>query len=77
MQLAFDGIPLAIGVLLGAAVVWLWLRATATRAGIKAAAERGALIAQLDMRGRLERELRDSVTERDRQIARLQAELAA
>jgi DNA recombination protein RmuC len=77
MQFAFDGISLVIGALLGASAVWLLLRGTATRAGTKAAAERGALIAQLDMRGRLERELRDSVTERDRQIARLQAELAA
>ncbi|WP_448190137.1 DNA recombination protein RmuC [Azospirillum sp. sgz301742] len=77
MQFAFDGISLVIGVLLGAGAAWLWLRAAATRAGTRAAAERGALIAQLDMRGRLERELRDGVTERDRQIARLQAELAA
>lgn len=77
MQFAFDGVSLVIGVLLGAGGVWLWLRAMATQAGTRAAAERGALIAQLDMRGRIERELREGVAERDRQIARLQAELAA
>lgn len=77
MQVAFDGISLGIGALLGAGVVWLLMFGMATRAGTRAAAERGALIAHIDMRGRLERELRDGVAERDRQIARLQAELAA
>ncbi|HYH36794.1 MAG TPA: DNA recombination protein RmuC [Azospirillum sp.] len=77
MQFAFDGISLAIGALLGAAAAGLWLWAAATRAATRAAAERGALVAHIDLRGRIERELREGVAERDRQVARLQAELAA
>ncbi|HYG86487.1 MAG TPA: DNA recombination protein RmuC [Azospirillum sp.] len=77
MQFAFDGISLAIGLALGAGVMWLLLRASAMRAAAAADAEHAALTVEIDMRGRLEDELRDGVAQRDRQIARLQAELAA
>lgn len=77
MQVAVDGMSLGVGALAGVLAAGLWLLAVAQRRATRTALERGALIAQLDMRGRIERDLRDGIGERDRQIARLQDELAA
>lgn len=77
MQFAFDGISLAIGLLLGAGATWLLMRIAAARAAAVADAEHAALTVEIDMRGRLEDDLREGLEHRDRQILRLQADLAA
>ena len=77
MQFAFDGISLAVGLALGAAAMWLLLRAAMERGAAQAVAERAGLVAEIDMQARLEGDLREGIGERDRQIARLQSELSA
>ena len=76
MQLAFDGLSLAVGALVGALLTGLILRAFAARAEGEATAIRAELAARLDVAERIEYELRDGIEERDHQIARLQDELA-
>jgi DNA recombination protein RmuC len=73
MQFAFDAVSLLIGLLAGMAVMWALLRASAARD----AAEHAELATRLDLGERIEEELRDGIAQRDRQIAKLQVELAA
>ncbi|MGQ9369801.1 DNA recombination protein RmuC [Azospirillum sp. ST 5-10] len=70
-QFAFDGVSLAIGLAAGALVAWLLARAAAA----DVSAERAELHARLDFQARREEELRETVAERERQIARLQADV--
>ncbi|HYD66724.1 DNA recombination protein RmuC [Azospirillum sp.] len=73
MQFAFDAVSLLIGALAGMAAMWALLRASAARD----AAEHAELATRLDLGERIEEELRDGIAQRDRQIAKLQVELAA
>lgn len=77
MQLAFDPLSLGVGAVLGAMAVWLALRGQEGGRLGQVATERAELAARLDVHAAIEAELRESLRERDRQIAMLHADVAA
>ncbi len=81
MQVAVDGLSLALGALaglcLGAGLLWAILGSAASRAQAEAAALQAELATRLDLAERVEDELREDVEARDHQIARLQDALTA
>lgn len=77
MQFAFDAPSLALGLVAGAVLVWLLMRGGIAAVEGEAAAARAELAARLDMHAGIEAELRDTLRQRDRQIAVLQSDVAA
>ena len=78
--MVIDGLSLAVGLvtglLLGAAVVWVVMRAAAGRAEAAAAALHAEFATRLDLAERTEDDLREEIEARDHQIARLHGEVA-
>ena len=77
MQFAFDGMSVALGLLLGAVLAGAILRVFAARAEAEARALHAELATRLDLAERIEGDLRDDIEARDHQIARLTGEVAA
>lgn len=70
MQFAFDAVSLVIGAGGGAVLVWLAMRGAG-------AGERAELNARIDHHETVEADLRETLAERERQVARLQSDLTA
>ncbi|NYZ16840.1 DNA recombination protein RmuC [Azospirillum sp. RWY-5-1] len=77
MQFAFDLVSLAAGFGIGTLLAWLLTRGAVAAAEGDAAAQHAELTARVEMHARIEEELRQTLRERDRQIAILQSDVAA